>query len=172
LHDLSSCAAVPACQVDALKMPYDPVWTEQEVQRWRDAIDATGAQDHFFFSNCHMGCMSKGDERRGGFKPCVMPCTPASSPLPHMGPKSEAIILCVFYCALFVCTSATAAMCVCTRRTALVKRERNKTKTNKSAVAISPSARLPLACTEIAQSACCFLCVRSPHLLSLATMLL
>ena len=76
-------------KVDALKMPYDPAWTEQEVQRWRDAIDATGVQDHFFFSNCHMGCMSKGDERRGGFKQCVNDTPCVTNPLPRMCSRDE-----------------------------------------------------------------------------------
>ena len=56
-------------KVDALKMPRDPVWTHAEVARWRDGIDAAGGKGRFFFSNCHCGCMSKSDARRGGFKP-------------------------------------------------------------------------------------------------------
>lgn len=55
-------------KVDALKMPKDPTWTHDEVQRWRTGINDAGGEGSFFFSNCHCGCMSNGDQRRGGFR--------------------------------------------------------------------------------------------------------
>jgi len=54
-------------KVDALDMSKNANFTMQLVQKWSKMLNATGRQ--IIFANCHMGCMSKIDERRGGWHP-------------------------------------------------------------------------------------------------------
>jgi len=58
---------IDSLKVDALDMSRNANFTFETVQKWSQLLNATGRK--IIFSNCHMGCMSKMDERRGGWHP-------------------------------------------------------------------------------------------------------
>ena len=68
--DIKLCAQLNATfvKVDALRFSTSPTDTQKQMRGFQRAIRES-SMPHMFFSNCHMGCMSSSDERRGGWAP-------------------------------------------------------------------------------------------------------
>ena len=68
--DIQLCTELNATfvKVDALRFSSSPADTQQQMRAFAQAIRGSTTPS-MFLSNCHMGCMSSNDERRGGWSP-------------------------------------------------------------------------------------------------------